>query len=102
MVFVYKKVKKKLLLEKESIFWMIGALGILILGIFPNIIIVLANILHIKYAPSLLFLMGIIFSLALIFRITNHISIVSTQIKELAQYNAILEKRISELEKLGK
>lgn len=98
MILVYQQVKKKKISEKESIFWMIGSMGMLILGIFPEIIILLSNMLHIEYAPSLLFLVGIVFLLGLVFRLTTHISILKEQTKELAQITAILQKRISEIE----
>lgn len=100
MIFVYDKVKKRKLSEKESIFWMLGAVTILILSIFPNIIIELANLLHIDYAPSLLFLLGIVFVFLLVFRLTIYVSTLKEQVKELAQRNAILENRITQLEKL--
>jgi hypothetical protein len=100
MIFVYDKVKKRKLSEKESIFWMLGAVTILILSIFPNIIIELANLLHIDYAPSLLFLLGIVFVFLLVFRLTIYVSTLKEQVKELAQRNAILESRITQLEKL--
>lgn len=94
---VYKEVKKKKLSEKESIFWVIGASGVLILGIFPNILIKAAQILHIEYAPSLLFLLGIIFVFLLVFRLTIYVSILKEQVKELAQRNAIIEYELKSL-----
>lgn len=99
MTIVYKKVKKRNLSEKESIFWMIGATLILILGIFPNILIRLAEMLHIEYAPSLLFLVGIVFVYLLVFRLTIYVSILKEQVKELAQRNAILEDCVTQLKK---
>lgn len=99
MFLVYSQVKKKRLAEKESIFWIIGAIAILILSTFPKIIIMLASIINVEYAPSLLFLIGIIFCLLLVFRLSVYVSILREQIKELAQHNAILEKRIHDLEK---
>lgn len=100
ILYVYKKVKENKLSEKESIFWMVGAIGILILGIFPNIMIKMARILKIEYAPSLLFLLGIVFIFLLVFRLTVYISILKEQVKELAQRNAILENRVVYLEQV--
>lgn len=101
IVFVYKKVRKNKLSEKESIFWMLGAAGIFILGIQPKIIMILASYLDIEYAPSLLFMLGIVFCLILIFRLTISTSILNQQTKELAQVVAILKKRVVELEKMN-
>lgn len=98
MIYVYKKVKVNKLAENESIFWMIGGLIVFILGIFPDISIYIANILKIEYAPSLVFLMGILFCLGVIFRMTIHISLLKEQVKSLAQLNSILQVRIEKLE----
>lgn len=100
IVFVYSKVKRKLLSEKESIFWMLGAIAVLILSVFPNILDVLAKRLNIYYPPSLLFFGGIIFTLALVFRITTYVSVTQEQVKELAERYAVLEKRIIEVEEV--
>lgn len=100
MIYVYRKVSEDKLSEKESIFWIMGAISILILGIFPNIIIRIAELLKIEYAPSLLFLVGIVFIFLLVFRLTLYISTLKEQVKELAQRNAILENRVVQLEKV--
>lgn len=98
MLFILRKVKNKQLVEKESFFWMIGAIGIVILGLFPSILDFVAKLVHITYPPSLLFLLGTLFSLGLIFRLTIYISLLKEQIKDLGQNNCILEKRIECLE----
>ena len=97
MLVVYKKVKQKKLSEKESMFWIVGGVGVLVLGIFPNIIQVLARILGIEYPPSLLFMIGILFCLIIIFRLSIYVSTLKEQTKELAQLVAILEKRVNDL-----
>lgn len=99
IVFVYKQVKKHKLEEKESFFWILGSICILILGMVPNIIDMMSKALHIDYPPALLFLLGIIFALGLIFRLSIYITLMKVQIKELAQRNALLERRLSEIEK---
>ena len=98
MIFVYKQVKKHKLEEKESFFWILGSICILILGLAPNIIDIMSRVIHIDYPPSLLFLLGIIFTIGLVFRLTLYVTLIKQQIKELAQRNALLEKRISEME----
>lgn len=99
IVFIYKKVKRYKLSEKESGFWIIGALLMMIVALFPAITWRIANFLNIEYAPSLLFFLGIIFLLGLVFRLTSYVSILKEEVKELAQINTVLEKRLSDLEK---
>lgn len=100
MIYVYKQVKKDRLSEKESFFWITGSVVILILGCFPQIIGVVSELLHIEYPPSLLFLLGIIFVLGLVFRVMIYITLLKEQSKELAQRYALLEKRVSEIENI--
>ncbi|MDF2881846.1 MAG: hypothetical protein K0R54_2403 [Clostridiaceae bacterium] len=102
IIFVYNQVKKHKLEEKESFFWILGSICILILAFFPKIINAMSRILHIDYPPSLLFLLGIIFTIGLVFRLTLYVTLMKQQIKELAQRNVLLEKRVLEIEKFHK
>lgn len=98
MMYIYIKVNRNKISEKESIFWMIGAVAIFILSLFPQIIQVLAKISGIEYAPSMLFLLGIIFCIILIFRLTVCVFALQQQVKELAQRNALIEGQINKKE----
>lgn len=102
MVYVYKKVSKNKIAEKESLFWMLGAIGLFILSIIPNTIQIIARLLGIEYAPSMLFMIGIIFCLILIFRLTVCIFSLQQQVKELGQRNAIMQKTLEEIQKVEK
>lgn len=98
MIYVYRCVRKNIMTQDESILWMIGSLGLLILAIFPGIIIFIAGLIGIEYAPSLLFLLGTVFLLVLVFRNTLALSALKEKNKELIQNYAIFEKRIRDLE----
>lgn len=78
----------------ESIFWVIGTVIILILSIFPNIIITIAKLIGIEYAPSFLFLLVTIFLLIVNFRSTQKIAKQKEKIITLAQDVAILKEEI--------
>ena len=78
----------------ESIFWIIGTVIILILSIFPNLIIWLAGLLGIEYAPSLLFLLVAVFLLFVNFRNTQKIVKQKERILSLAQDVAILKEEV--------
>lgn len=98
MGLVYKQVKKKRFSEKESFFWMCTAFAMLVVGVFPQIIDYLTSLVHINYPPSLLFLLAILFLVLIVFRLTEHMSILQERVKELAQDHAILEERVKQLE----
>ena len=95
---VINTVKKQRSFERESFYWVIGAIGMVILAINPNIIIKISHIVNIRYPPSLLFLISILFILYLLFKLTCQISNLREQNKELAQESIILKKRFKELQ----
>lgn len=95
---IVNTVKKKMF-EKESLLWLFSMIIVLILGIFPNIIIIVAGWMGIDYAPSLLFLLSILWLIYLDFRLTTRSTALDVRVKELAQRNALLQERISVLEK---
>ncbi len=78
----------------ESIFWLIGTIVILVLSIFPNLIIWLAGLIGIEYAPSLLFLLVAVFLIFINFRNTQKIVKQKEKILSLAQDVAILKEEI--------
>lgn len=96
MCLVLAKVKKKRFFEKDSFLWMLASLFLLILSIFPNSIIYLSKLVGIDYAPSLLFLLAIIFVLYILFRQSEQVSLLKEQVKDLGQRVVILEKIIDE------
>ena len=93
IVIVINLVKKNKLLEKYSILWLLFSAVILFFAIFPNIMIKIANILDIKYAPAFLFLAGILFLLFYTLYLTKIISKQEMRIVKLAQEVAILKKK---------
>lgn len=83
----------------ESIFWLIGIVAILILSIFPNLIIWLASLIGIEYAPSLLFLLVAVFLIFINFRNTQKIVKQKEKILSLAQDVAILKYEVNNTKK---
>lgn len=98
IVFIYRNVRKNQISQDESILWMLGAVVILIFGIWPELIIILADAVGIDYAPSLLFLLGLLFLFMFSLRSSQNISRLRERNKELIQNSALLEKRIRDLE----
>lgn len=99
ILYIYRNVRKNQISQDESILWMIGAIIILIFGIWPELIIKLADVVGIDYAPSLLFLLSCVFLFAFCFRNSQMLSELKEKNKELIQDAALLDKRIRDLEK---
>ena len=97
--YILNLIKKKSFSVKESMFWVLGAIIILVLSIFPKLLDRIAFILNIAYPPSLLFLMGILFLLLINFRNTQKISKQNERIIDLAQRCSILEYEIEKGDK---
>ena len=68
IIFIYRNVRKNQISQNESILWMVGAIVILIFGLWPELIIILAHLVGIDYAPSLLFLLCCVFLFMFCFR----------------------------------
>lgn len=99
ILYIYNNVRKHTLSQDESILWMIGAVIILILAIWPNIVVWLAGVVGIDYPPSLLFLITSAFLVLFLLRNSQELSVLKEKNKELIQNAALLEKRIRDLEK---
>lgn len=94
LCYVFSEVRKNKFSIKESFYWMMAAVLMLILAIFPKIIDKFAVLIGIDYPPSLLFVICIIFLLFINFRSSRKLAIHNEKIIELAQRIAILENEI--------
>ena len=97
--YIVHDIRKKRFSIKESFWWMIAALIMLFLAIFPYSIDWLAQKFGISYPPSLLFLFCIIFLILMNFRNSKKISEQQMKIIELAQNLAIVKEDIRKKEK---
>lgn len=94
--YIVIEVRKKKFSIKESFWWVMAALLILILSIFPYSIDSIAKFFNVAYPPSLLFVACILFLLFINFRNSKRIAEHQEKIIELAQHVAILEDMVAE------
>ncbi|MDF2450122.1 MAG: hypothetical protein K0R26_2626 [Bacteroidota bacterium] len=94
MFFVFRLITKGRLREEYSFIWIICTVLLLLFSFWRNGLDVIAKILGVYYAPSLIF-MAAIFAIVLFL---VHLSVVNSkqhkQIRELAQELALLRKKI--------
>ena len=93
LLYVINIVRKKQFSIKESFWWFIGAVFMLILSIFPHSIDYFAKVLNIAYPPSLLFVICIIFILFINFRSSKKISELQMKVVVLGQELAIIKEK---------
>lgn len=99
MFFIFRLISKGRLREEYSFIWIICTVLLLVFSIWRDGLDVIADLMGIFYAPSLIF-MGAIFAIV-IFLV--HLSVVNSrqhkQIKELSQEMALLKEKLEKKEK---
>lgn len=96
---VVKLLKEKKLALKYSLLWLVMGMVMAVLVSFPQMLRFLSNLIGIVDSMNGLFSFAIAFILMLLLSITAIVSKQSDRIKNLVQDNALLERRIRELEK---
>ena len=96
----YYLLKKKLNL-KYTLIWLLSVLLLLILAIFPIIVEKISALVGIKSVPNTVFVFLIIFLVAIVFTLTAIVSHLNMRVSRLTQYQALMEKRIRELENMN-
>ena len=90
--------RKNTLSLKYALIWLFSDLGMLILSIFPSVLAYIANFLGFVLLSNAVFTILLAFVIIISLQITSVVSRQSEEIKKLAQANALLEKRVRELE----
>ena len=99
LLFVLELVRRRALMERYALLWLLSSVVILALAIFDDALSVLARQLGIVSAPNALFFVALAFILLLLLHFSAAMSRLSDQSKVLAQRHAILEQRLRELER---
>lgn len=94
--------KKQKLLVRYSIIWLFSAAVLALFAVFPYIVLVLRDLTKIVTPSNLIFMVAIAFLLLISLCLTSIVSSLSEKIKKLAQQNALLERRVRELEEKHK
>jgi hypothetical protein len=99
LLFVLELVRRRALMERYALLWVFSSLVILGLAIWDEALGVMARQLGILSAPNALFFVAMAFVLLLLLHFSAAMSRLTDQSKVLAQRQAILEQRLSEMEK---
>jgi len=87
---------------KYALLWLLSVTVMLIISIFPDILTHIAHILGFEVPANALFTLLLGFVIIILLQQTANISQQADKIKTLVQINALLEKRIRELEESKK
>lgn len=93
--YVIKIVKEKKFSIKESFWWVILSIVMLLLSIFPYSIDWFAAKLGVSYSPSLLFVICIVFLIFMNFKDSRRISELQLKMIDLEQELAVLKEKVN-------
>lgn len=102
IIFIFWNIKKKKMQYRSLLLWLLLSITTLIIAIFPQIITVISNVIYIKTPSNTIFLIYISLLLLIIFHLTINYSCINRKITVLVQENALLNKRIKDLEEINK
>lgn len=88
---IFHMVKKRSLELKYVLVWIMCDVVLLILDLFPDLINGLAQVMGISLPVNMIFFLGFIFSLIILFSLTVALSRVTLRVRKLAQKMAMEE-----------
>ena len=95
---IFYMLKKNLLSVKYSLLWLFFAAALILFAAVPYVVYVLRDILNIEIPVNLVFVLLFCFVLLVLLSVSVAISQLAEKAKRLAKSNALLEKRVRELE----
>lgn len=97
LAIVINLIRRRKLKEQYSLLWIFVSILMLLFSLNRNSLEIIAAWLNIKYAPSMLFLFGLVFSFTLTLHLTTVVSKQSERIVNLTQDFAILRQEFQAL-----
>lgn len=91
-------IRKHRLREQYALVWLGASFTIFVLSVFDGLVNHLAALFGVTYAPTLVFALGLLYSLTILLAQSVVISSQADGIRDLAQSMGILEWRLRQLE----
>jgi hypothetical protein len=95
-VLIFELVRRKRLMERYAILWLIAGVTVLVLGLWQGLLTTLSHAVGIYYPPSALFAVAFLFVLVMLVHFSMTVSRLSDQNKVLAQRLALLRQRLED------
>ncbi|MBT2216056.1 DUF2304 family protein [Virgibacillus dakarensis] len=92
-VIVIESVRRGILETKDALIWLFLCIILGILSLSRRLLELIATVLNIAYAPSLLFLFGLLSTIIMIFDLTRRISKLNQNVIHLTQEFALLKEQ---------
>jgi hypothetical protein len=88
--------------EKQSIFWIIGGIIIIMFGLIPQLVYLISDIFRVEYPPSIIFAIAIVLATYGIFNCYKTNAELTARVQELAMQVSLLNEEYSHLKELLK
>jgi hypothetical protein len=85
-ILVMSLLAKRKINEKNTLVWLMGSIGIILISAFPELLDWLAALLGVSYPPSLLFLVSALVLLIMVLYQSMQISVLNEKVKQLSQH----------------
>ena len=97
-IIIIRYLTKKRLNLKYSLSWLAACVVMLVLSVFPSLVEMLGNLVGVATVTSTVFMFAGMFMLVIILTLTIIVSHLNNRVYRLTQMQALLEKRVRELE----
>jgi len=97
---VLEMVRRRRLMERYALLWLLSAVVLLALAIWSQALARISHAIGVIYPPNALFFIGIGFILLLLLHFSSAVSRLSDQSETLAQRQALLEERLRRHEQI--
>ena len=101
LVVVLELVRRRRLMERYALLWLLCAGVLLALASWPGALARISQAIGIAYPPTALFVVALCFVLVLLLHFSSAVSRLGDQTKALAQRLALLEERVRSSEQSG-
>ncbi len=91
LLYMVRKIRQSKLRIEDSLFWIVFAFVLVILGVFPQIAIGLSNLIGLQSPANLVFLLIIFILMVRLFQMTIQVSRLEDKLRSLIQHEAIRE-----------
>jgi hypothetical protein len=98
LVFVFELIRRRKLMERYSLLWLLAALVLLVLAIFDDLLANFAEAIGIATPSNALFAAAIGFLILLVLHFSTTISRLTDESKVLAQRLALVEERLHRID----
>ncbi|MEE0800931.1 MAG: DUF2304 domain-containing protein [Gemmiger sp.] len=98
LVIIFVLLKKGKMTVKYSLLWLALAVVLVIFAVFPYVVYVMRDLLDVEMPVNLVFMLMFCFVLLVLLSLSIAVSQLAEKCRRLTQANALLEKRVRDLE----